>query len=201
MAIYDRIRARTKDQFWGRDESAPVSRRSGNDNGDRRSSKRAPCRAAARPSHLHDDREILPTGALASRSSRLCRRHAWSGSRSMNIFHTPTSKAFDELVRDQKLNGLQAHELRLVLYHLDEDLKDIARGARVGRPGENRSGASKESLSRLVTWSLICVAGGRRSTTSCLRTRGRKSACSCPSVRWSLHSREKFKRPSLGQRS
>lgn len=41
----------------------------------------------------------------------------------MNDFHRPTPEEFDVLVRDQKLDGLQAHELRLVLYHVDEDLK------------------------------------------------------------------------------
>ena len=50
----------------------------------------------------------------------------------MNIFHMPTSKAFDDLVRDQKLDDLQAHELRLVLYHVDEDLKEY-RKRREGR--------------------------------------------------------------------
>ena len=42
----------------------------------------------------------------------------------MNDFHRPTPKEFDELVRDQKLDDLQAHELGLVLYHVDEDLKE-----------------------------------------------------------------------------
>jgi hypothetical protein len=42
----------------------------------------------------------------------------------MNDFHRPTPEKFDELVQDQKLDGLQAHELGLVLYHVDEDLKD-----------------------------------------------------------------------------
>jgi hypothetical protein len=41
----------------------------------------------------------------------------------MNDFHRPTPEEFDELVHDQKLDDLQAHELRLVLYHVDEDLK------------------------------------------------------------------------------
>jgi hypothetical protein len=42
----------------------------------------------------------------------------------MNGFHRPTPEEFDVLVRDQKLDGLQAHELGLVLYHVDEDLKE-----------------------------------------------------------------------------
>jgi hypothetical protein len=42
----------------------------------------------------------------------------------MNDFHKPTSEEFDELVRDQRLDDLQARELRLVLYHVDEDLKE-----------------------------------------------------------------------------
>ena len=42
----------------------------------------------------------------------------------MNDFHRPTPEEFDVLVRDQKLDGLQAHELGLVLYHVDEDLKE-----------------------------------------------------------------------------
>src|SRR5215469_9475185 len=41
----------------------------------------------------------------------------------MNEFHMPTQKALNQLVRDLKLDGLQAHELRLVLRHVDEDLK------------------------------------------------------------------------------
>lgn len=41
----------------------------------------------------------------------------------MNDFHMPTPQAFDDLVRDQNLDALQAHELRLVLSHVDEDLK------------------------------------------------------------------------------
>jgi hypothetical protein len=44
----------------------------------------------------------------------------------------PTPDAFDELVRDQKLDDLQAYELRLVLYHVDEDLKEY-RKRREGR--------------------------------------------------------------------
>jgi hypothetical protein len=58
----------------------------------------------------------------------------------MNDFHRPTPEEFDVLVRDQKLDGLQAHELGLVLYHVDEDLKNIARGARAGSRGGNWSG-------------------------------------------------------------
>ena len=42
----------------------------------------------------------------------------------MNDFRRPTAEEFDALVREQKLDGLQAHELRLVLYHVDEDLKE-----------------------------------------------------------------------------
>jgi hypothetical protein len=41
----------------------------------------------------------------------------------MNGFHTPTPQVFDDLVREQGLDALQAHELSLVLYHVDEDLK------------------------------------------------------------------------------
>jgi hypothetical protein len=50
----------------------------------------------------------------------------------MNDFHMPAPDAFDELVRDQKLNDLQAYELRLILYHVDEDLKEY-RKRREGR--------------------------------------------------------------------
>jgi hypothetical protein len=50
----------------------------------------------------------------------------------MTDFHMPTPDAFDELVRDQKLDDLQAYELRLVLYHVDEDLKEY-RKRREGR--------------------------------------------------------------------
>jgi hypothetical protein len=42
----------------------------------------------------------------------------------MNEFHGPTPEEFDVLVRDQKLDDRQAHQLRLVLYHADEDLKE-----------------------------------------------------------------------------
>jgi hypothetical protein len=42
----------------------------------------------------------------------------------MNDFHLPTPEAFEELVRNQKLDDLQAYELRLVLYHVNEDLKE-----------------------------------------------------------------------------
>jgi hypothetical protein len=41
----------------------------------------------------------------------------------MNEFKRPTTEEFDELVRDQKLDERQAHQLHLVLYHVDEDLK------------------------------------------------------------------------------
>jgi hypothetical protein len=41
----------------------------------------------------------------------------------MSDFRTPTPEKFDELVHDQKLDDLQAYELRLVLYHVNEDLK------------------------------------------------------------------------------
>ena len=50
----------------------------------------------------------------------------------MNDLHRPTPEEFDVLVRDQKLDGLQAHELGLVLYHVDEDLKEY-RKRREGR--------------------------------------------------------------------
>jgi hypothetical protein len=50
----------------------------------------------------------------------------------MNDFHRPTPEEFDVLVRDQKLDGLQAHELGLILYHVDEDLKEY-RKRREGR--------------------------------------------------------------------
>jgi hypothetical protein len=50
----------------------------------------------------------------------------------MNDFHRPTPEEFDELVRDQKLDDLQARELGLVLYHVNEDLKEY-RKRREGR--------------------------------------------------------------------
>jgi hypothetical protein len=50
----------------------------------------------------------------------------------MNGFHRPTPQEFDKLAHDQKLDDLQAHELRLVLYHVDEDLKE-SRKRREGR--------------------------------------------------------------------
>jgi hypothetical protein len=50
----------------------------------------------------------------------------------MNDFHRPAPEEFDVLVRDQKLDRLQAHELDLVLHHVDEDLKEY-RTSREGR--------------------------------------------------------------------
>lgn len=42
----------------------------------------------------------------------------------MNDFHLPAPEAFEELVRKQKLDDLQAYELWLVLYHANEDMKE-----------------------------------------------------------------------------
>ena len=106
----------------------------------------------------------------------------------MNDFHGPTPEEFDELVHDQKLDDLQAHELRLVLYHVDEDLKAFRERLEGRKPRRNWFGASKGSQSRSATWSLNCIVGGRRSTTSCLPTRRRKLGCSYPSGRWRLRS-------------
>ena len=64
----------------------------------------------------------------------------------MNEFHRPTPEEFDVLVRDQKLDDLQAHELRLVLYHVDEDLKEYRKGAaRAARPRRGINPASEKS--------------------------------------------------------
>ena len=52
----------------------------------------------------------------------------------MNDFHRPTPEEFDVLVRDQKLDDLQAHELRLVLYHVDEDLKEYRKRREARKP-------------------------------------------------------------------
>ena len=52
----------------------------------------------------------------------------------MNDFHRPTPKEFDELVLDQKLDDLQAHELGLVVYHVDEDLKEYRKRREGARP-------------------------------------------------------------------
>jgi hypothetical protein len=52
----------------------------------------------------------------------------------MNDFHRPTPKEFDELVRDQKLDDLQAHELGLVVHHVDEDLKEYRKRREGARP-------------------------------------------------------------------
>jgi hypothetical protein len=38
-------------------------------------------------------------------------------------FSLPSPDAFDKLVRDQKLERVPAHELRIVLYHVDKDLE------------------------------------------------------------------------------
>ena len=69
----------------------------------------------------------------------------------MNDFHRPTPEEFDELVHDQKLDDLQEHELRLVLYHVDEDLKAFRERLEGRTPRRNWFGASKGSLSRSVT--------------------------------------------------
>jgi hypothetical protein len=50
----------------------------------------------------------------------------------MNDFQKPTPREFDKLVRDQKLDTLQARELGLVIYHVDEDLREF-RKRREGR--------------------------------------------------------------------
>jgi hypothetical protein len=50
----------------------------------------------------------------------------------MTDFHRPTPEEFDVLVRDLELDDLQAHELSLVLYHVDEELKEY-RKRREGR--------------------------------------------------------------------
>jgi hypothetical protein len=62
----------------------------------------------------------------------------------MNDFHRPTHEEFDVLVRDQKLDGLQAHELGLVLYHVDEDLKEYRKRREGRKPTEGIGPASKE---------------------------------------------------------
>jgi hypothetical protein len=52
----------------------------------------------------------------------------------MNDFYRPTPEEFDELVRDQRLDDLQAHELRLVLFHVDEDLKEYRNRREARKP-------------------------------------------------------------------
>jgi hypothetical protein len=52
----------------------------------------------------------------------------------MNSFHMPTPEAFADLVRERKLDALQAHELGLVLYHVDEDLKQFHRRREGSQP-------------------------------------------------------------------
>jgi hypothetical protein len=47
-------------------------------------------------------------------------------------FSLPSSESFEKLVRDQKLDDLQSHELWLVIYHVEEDLKG-RRKTREGR--------------------------------------------------------------------
>jgi hypothetical protein len=42
----------------------------------------------------------------------------------MNRFQMPAPEALDELIHNQNLNDQQAHELRLVLYNVNEDLED-----------------------------------------------------------------------------
>ena len=198
MAIYDRIRARTKEQFGVainphlfRDAAATTM-------------------AIADPANVRlaapllghrtftTTEKILPTGARPGSSSRLCRRHSWQGWRSMNDFHRPTPEEFDELVRDQKLDGLQAHELRLVLYHVDEDLKEYRKrleGRKPRRELVRRLKRVRESLGDLEFELRSLGEDDRR--LPALRTRRRKLGCSCPSVRWRLRSREKFERLEL----
>ena len=52
----------------------------------------------------------------------------------MNDFHRPTAQEFDELAQDQKLDDLQAHELRLVIYHVDEDPKEYRKRRERNKP-------------------------------------------------------------------
>jgi hypothetical protein len=54
MAIYDRVRARTKEHFGRRAQSSPLSRRGRHDARDRRSGPRPHRRSAARPSNFRD---------------------------------------------------------------------------------------------------------------------------------------------------
>ena len=192
MAIYDRIRARTKEHFGVSTQSSLVSRRSGNDNGDRRSSECAPRCGAARTSHLHDDRKVLPAGASPGSSSRLCRRPSWRGWRSMNDFHMPAPE-FDELIRDQKLDDLQAYELRLVLYHVDEDLKEYRKRREGNKPRRELVRRLKRFRGFVRTiLSTKSIVRGKRWLTSCHSMRRRKLGCSCPTALLRLRSTGRF---------
>jgi hypothetical protein len=56
------------------------------------------------------------------------------GWRSMNNFQRPTPQEFDKLAHEQRLDDLRAHELRLVLYHVDEDLKEYRKRREGNQP-------------------------------------------------------------------
>jgi hypothetical protein len=49
-------------------------------------------------------------------------------------FHLPTQEAFDELVRDQELDDVQADKLLLVLRDVNEDLKEHRKRLERGKP-------------------------------------------------------------------
>ena len=75
----------------------------------------------------------------------------------MNDFHRPTPEEFDELVHDQKLDDLQAHELRLVLYHVDEDLKEFRKRLEGRKPRQELVRRLKEIREVCSTiWSSNC---------------------------------------------
>jgi hypothetical protein len=52
----------------------------------------------------------------------------------MSHFQSPTPEAFADIVCDHNLDELQAHELGLVLYHVDEDLKAHSNSLRKSKP-------------------------------------------------------------------
>ena len=52
----------------------------------------------------------------------------------MNDFHRPTPGSLADIVREHGLDNVQAHELGLVLYHVDEDLKAHSRRVNEGKP-------------------------------------------------------------------
>ncbi len=110
----------------------------------------------------------------------------------MNDFHRPTPEEFDVLVRDQKLDGLQAHELGLVLYHVDEDLKEY-RKRREGRKPRRELVRRLKRFADLFNDLEYEIDRWRKTmATFCHSMRRRKLGSSCPTALLRLRSTGRF---------
>ncbi len=125
----------------GRDQSAPVSRRCGNDNGDRRSSERAPRCAAARPSHLHDDREVLPTGRAQEALTAPLSTSFFVGMEiDERLPHADAQKRSTSLFATRNSTICRLTNCAWSSTTWMKTSRNIARGARAGSRGGNWSG-------------------------------------------------------------